>query len=376
MIADDNLIKVFLKAKKARKAILEYLDEPEWANLSMTCKKMKKAIKMEQDNKVDPNSFEAIVKKFIKKAEKKPDGNFVKGSFFDLNPEIIQKYKWILLNPTEEVNNSLAKELDSVIPQKLLKDYSWFIYHCAELKKFIAVHRSLVDSSLEFFFKENERTRSKEEILQEEHAKYAEAMEEFDVQKFAGVQQGMMIRHKLLTEKMKKIDEQLAAKREANDMAALVAALKTKLMTFVLCQGGNFSVGVFDQQKEVTHKSDHKYVIRKKQGKRQATKDKGKSISSIGSQIRRANEVKHQENIEEILGEIKDWIINSDYVFIHAPGENTSILFDEGKELFEFKKNQNFRSLCLTAKKANYEQIKMIREHILKVYIISEDDHL
>lgn len=376
MIAEETLVKMFLKAKKARKSVLEYLEDDDWAKLSATCKKMKKAIQMEKTQKVEPGTFDFIIKKFIKKAEKKPDGNVVKGSFFDLDPNIIQKYKWILLNPTEEINNSLCTELDSVIPQKLLKDYSWFIYYCSELKKFIAIHRSLVDANLEFFFKENERSRAKETVAQDEHAKYAEALEEFDVQKFAGVQQGMMIRHQLLTEKMKKIDQQLAAKKEQSDSDSLIAALKAKLMTFMLCQGGNFSVGVFDQQKEVTHKSDHKYVIRKKQGKRQSTKDKGKSISSVGSQIRRANEVKHQENIEDILSEIKDLVVTSDYVFIHAPGENTSILFDEGKTLAEYKKNQNFRSLCLTTKKANYEQIKMIRDHILKVYIISEDDRL
>lgn len=376
MQINDGIVKVFLKQKKARKAIMEYLEPSDWSKLSQTCKKMKKVVLSEKENPVDANSFQFLIKKMLKKAEKKPDGNYVKGSLFDLDPNIIQRYKWVLLNPTEETNNRIAKDIGEVIPSKLVKDYAWFIYYCEELKKFLAVHRSIVDSSLEFFFKENERIRSKEIVEEDEHEKYAKVLEEFDVQKFSGVQHGMLIRHQLLTEKMKKIDEEISEKKQTADTDSLVQALNAKLMTYVLCQGGSFSVGVFDKEKEVTHKSDHKYVIRKKQGKRQSTKDKGKSISSMGSQIRRANEVKHQENIGDILDGIKEWLSNSDYVFIHAPGENASILFDEGKSLFEFKRKQHFKSLCQTTKKANYEQIKSIREHILKVYIITEDDRI
>lgn len=376
MQGTDGLVKTFLKQKKARKTIMEYLEAEDWSALSQTCKKLKKAINAEKDNQVEPDSFQAIVKKFLKKAEKKPDGNFVKGSLFDLDAKIIEKYKWVLLNPTEEANNRIAKDIGDMIPAKLVKDYAWFIYYCEDLKKFLAVHRSIVDSSLEFFFKENDRIRAKETIQEDEHEKYAKVLEEFDVLKFAGVQQGMLMRHKLLTDKMKEIDEEISEKKDALDTDTLVQALNAKLMSFVLCQGGSFSVGVFDKEKEVTHKSDHKYVIRKKQGKRQSTKDKGKSISSVGSQIRRANEVKHQENIEDILQGIKEWITNSDYVFIHAPGENSSILFDEGRILFDYKRKQHFKSLCVTAKKANFEQIKTIREQILKVYIITEDDKI
>ena len=52
----------------------------------------------------------------------------------------------------------------------------------------------------------------------------------------------------------------------------------------MLCLGGNFSIGVFEGNKCVFHKGDHKYVIRKKAGERQIAKDKGKVIGgSAGS---------------------------------------------------------------------------------------------
>lgn len=51
------------------------------------------------------------------------------------------------------------------------------------------------------------------------------------------------------------------------------------------------------------HKSDKKYVCRKKAGERQLNRDKcsGSQIYSMGSQIRRDQEKKHQINVENIL---------------------------------------------------------------------------
>lgn len=53
--------------------------------------------------------------------------------------------------------------------------------------------------------------------------------------------------------------------------------------------------------------SESKYVCRGKQGGRQLNADKSKTISSMGSQMRRANEKLLQESIEEIMHENKDW---------------------------------------------------------------------
>lgn len=379
----EDFTKLLMKNRKFRRTLVEMLSEPERARLSCCSKKLHKVLRVEQaaQSVTDSNKvqmFGNMIRKFVKKAEKKPDAesHYVKGNLFDLQVDVVEKFSWVLLNPTEENNNQLMKDLPSLFPGKLLKDYSWYIYHSEELKKFIAVHRSLVDPTLEFFFKVNQRKRDGQ-LLEEDGAQDAkimeEAMSELSIEKFRGLNNGMAIRHKLLTEKVNELQQEQQKIKDKQEITELFKAVQAKLMTFVLCEGGSFSVGVFDREREVTHHSDHKYVVRKKQGGRQITKDKGKSISSMGSQIRRANEVKHQENIEEILSSLKEHLELSDYVFIQAPGENTTILFDEGKALFEYKKKQNFKSLCLTAKKANYTEIKNIRDHILKVYIVSEE---
>ena len=56
----------------------------------------------------------------------------------------------------------------------------------------------------------------------------------------------------------------------------------------ILCHGGKFVLQVFQASKQILHRSDSKYVCRKKQGGRQLNKDKCANImSSVGSQMRR-----------------------------------------------------------------------------------------
>ncbi len=52
--------------------------------------------------------------------------------------------------------------------------------------------------------------------------------------------------------------------------------------SIILCHGGYFAVGFFLKDSVLDHKSDHKYVTRKKAGQRQITKDKSGKLKSSG----------------------------------------------------------------------------------------------
>jgi hypothetical protein len=52
--------------------------------------------------------------------------------------------------------------------------------------------------------------------------------------------------------------------------------------SIILCHGGYFAAGFFLRDKVLDHKSDHKYVVRKKAGQRQINKDKSKKIKNSG----------------------------------------------------------------------------------------------
>lgn len=72
-----------------------------------------------------------------------------------------------------------------------------------------------------------------------------------------------------------------------------------KRIAIILCFGGSFSIGIFQGEKCLMHKSDKKYVCRKKAGQRQLNRDKqaGSNIKSMGSQIRRDQQKKHMVNV-------------------------------------------------------------------------------
>ena len=88
--------------------------------------------------------------------------------------------------------------------------------------------------------------------------------------------------------------------------------------------------------------------------------------------MRRNNEVMHQENIAKIIEELKPVIQDSDTIFVHAPGPNKHILFDQGGSLFDFKKD--VVSIGVTSKKANYSEVLRLFEEVTKVYIVSENN--
>ncbi len=69
----------------------------------------------------------------------------------------------------------------------------------------------------------------------------------------------------------------------------LTKAIKMRKYAIILCFGGSFSFGIFDNGRCILHRSDRKYVVRGKAGERQFNRDKqtGSSIQSMGSQIRR-----------------------------------------------------------------------------------------
>lgn len=93
----------------------------------------------------------------------------------------------------------------------------------------------------------------------------------------------------------------------------------------ILCHGGKFCLQVYKNEELIHNRSESKYVIRGKQGGRQANADKHKSIASLGSSMRRANEKLLEEYILNHMEEAKPYIQRSAAIFLHAPGFNKNL---------------------------------------------------
>ena len=173
-------------------------------------------------------------------------------------------------------------------------------------------------------------------------------------------------RQKKMLEKMNKIN--------IVEFYPLKFVCEINYWSIILCGGGYFSYALFLKDKEIEHKSDHKYVVRKKAGVRQVIKDKGKKVISMGAQIRRANEKKHQENIEMILKLNEDDLNKCDCIFIQAPGFNKGILIGNNKPLSKYKKK--LYNLPFNLPKANYTNVIVAFKRLTSSYFEISDDNI
>ena len=141
------------------------------------------------------------------------------------------------------------------------------------------------------------------------------------------------------------------------------------LWFIILCQGGKFWIAKIEKNQIVEHKSDSKYVQRKKAGKRQMNFDKKSSwMTSVGSQMRRANERIHQEHIQEYLEEYKEDLEKADIIFLNAPGMNKLFFIGPDKPLREMR--HKVRTLAFNMKKANYTEVQGALEELTEVKIV------
>merc|ERR1719245_2657208 len=93
----------------------------------------------------------------------------------------------------------------------------------------------------------------------------------------------------------------------------------------ILCHGGNFAAGIFDTNGICTHhKVISRYVVRAKQGGRQANQDK--KFRSAGSWIRTQEEKKLYAEVGEVL---KSWdFTECTHIFVFVPARiNTSTIY-------------------------------------------------
>lgn len=92
----------------------------------------------------------------------------------------------------------------------------------------------------------------------------------------------------------------------------------------------------------------------------------------MGAEIRRDQQKHHQKNVSEILEEGFAELEKSDVIFFQAPGLNRIILIEQNEPLMKLK--DKLRSVCLTAKKANYTEVQRLYEEITKVYLVKGEN--
>lgn len=98
--------------------------------------------------------------------------------------------------------------------------------------------------------------------------------QQFDSSKVDFTDKGAILRRQ--REILKEMEDQKKLK-ESSFSPFSVLATGLKLWFIIVCQGGKFCIAKIEKNKIVEHKSDSKYVQRKKAGKRQINFDKTSS---------------------------------------------------------------------------------------------------
>ena len=293
---------------------------------------------------------------------KTPSSTILKMSVFDLPNEFLSKKFWKILSISGKDLQMLLKD------EKFIKEQNNMFFRNAN-DQLMFMNRTLIDDGLNF-----EGKLEKSDAFEE--TKYEKLYSDNDLTAnsydFSSMQ-SMLQRQKKIINNMNLQNQKNENLSKQSFELQLQKLQNIKKICLILCHGGNFSIGIFDKTgKCLLHRSDHKYVTRKKAGQRQMAKDKhsGSSIKSIGSQIRRENEKVHQMNVDNILEENFKEIQDCEIVLFQAPGMNKLLLIDENKPLALIK--HKLRSMCLTAKKANYTEVERLFKAISKIYLIIE----
>lgn len=250
---------------------------------------------------------------------------------------------------------SPADQSKATLPPKFRDPNLYRILYSARTGKHLVVSRCWADAGLDLEQKKDaDNAINYRKMIEEINQK--SILEEDD-------SRSRFMRHKRLQEEIRHSDALSLPK--AVDLAAIAEGwAKFALLMF---HGGDFSFAVFENFKETVHASDHKYVIRKKGGGKQSTKDGQKSIKSIGSQIRRANEKQLNQNVDDLIAENAGELNACRLILVYSPGSNilkvVSALEAAGVPA------SKVRSIGFSSQKAKYSEVLNVFNKITKVVV-------
>ena len=352
-----NLFKIFME-KRTKQSIINFLDQKSATTLKRC---INKKFNIKEKRKIILDRIKNYVLEFGKNHElvkfriTEDNRLFLTTNIFNISTQLIKSLLKIEYN-----KEFLSLEKKDLYQFLKLMNKQYFDLRYKKIK--IKVCKSLVpfdtiNEDIEEEYGENFNNSKKYEQFYNDLN--IEDMTDFSVE--------------ALQERQKKFLEKIEGLKVEDEFFPLKFISTVNYWCIMLCQGGYFSVGFFHKDKLIEHKSDHKYVVRKKAGKRQVVKDNSKmSKNSMGAQLRRDGEKKHQENIECILKINEDLLSRCDALFVYAPGLNKSILVGNNeKTLFSYKKK--IINIPFSISRANFSHMMDIYTKLTTVVLEEEN---
>ncbi|KAF9936460.1 hypothetical protein BGZ67_002361 [Mortierella alpina] len=179
---------------------------------------------------------------------------------------------------------------------------------------------------------------------------------------------------------------------EGPDLLQGLIQAQPRYWTLILLGGGHFAAMVVDLRGEtdkaarqgsharaikvVAHKTFHRYtgkctMIRRKQG---GTQSSHGGCNSAGAMVRMYNERALKLEVQELLGGWSQWIEQSEFVFMHAPGNNRRVLFHENSVISLADREGRVRSIPFVTRRPTLTELKRVYQELatVKVQMASE----
>lgn len=145
--------------------------------------------------------------------------------------------------------------------------------------------------------------------------------------------------------------------------------IKDHMTCIILCHGGRFAAGIFRGAQLLQSKKFQRYVVRKKQGKRQMTWGKGSCGGSAGGWLRTFHEKKLHEDITQLLSSWRESLDECETILIHAPGSiNQATIFGEDSPLN--RDDQRIVKLHFQSNVVNSSEMKRIHFAISRANLV------
>ncbi|KAF8942778.1 hypothetical protein BGZ47_006156 [Haplosporangium gracile] len=167
--------------------------------------------------------------------------------------------------------------------------------------------------------------------------------------------------------------------------------IQPRYWTMILLGGGHFAGMVVDLRgqtkkahsqgshtrglKIVAHKTFHRYTVRRKNG---GTQSSFGAANSAGAMVRMYNERALKLEVRELLESWSDWILRSECVFMHAPGNNKRTVFYEDSIMSRADRESLLRSFPFVTRRPTLAEIKRAYQELttVKIMLPSKEDLL
>uniref|UniRef100_F1KXV0 VLRF1 domain-containing protein n=1 Tax=Ascaris suum TaxID=6253 RepID=F1KXV0_ASCSU len=127
-----------------------------------------------------------------------------------------------------------------------------------------------------------------------------------------------------------------------------------------LLTGGHFTGGIFKDGQLIVHKSYHRYTVRAKQGGTQSAADaRGKKAKSAGATLRRYNEERLKQDVQELIAKWNEEINATPLIFIRCSTYHRQIFIGDSLESSPFLKNDvRLRSIPFETRRPSQEEMQ------------------